>query len=62
MLREGDILKIEVTGPTETRAAADMVAPRLAHAPRTLTLFDLSERNLARHGVDTLDQVYRAIH
>jgi len=62
LLRAGDILKIEVTGPTETRAAADMVAPRLARTPRTVTLFDLSERNLARHGVDTLDQVYRAIH
>jgi hypothetical protein len=63
LLREGDVLKIEVTGPAETRAAAAMIAPRLAPAPpgspRTLILFDLSERNLTRHGTE-LDTVFRA--
>jgi hypothetical protein len=62
LLREGDVLKVEVTGPTETLAAANLISPELAHGPRTLSLFDLSERNLARHGIAPLDQVYRAIH
>ncbi len=63
MLREGDVLKVEVTGPAETRAAADMVAPHLpvVEMPRTVTLFDLSDRNLARHATPTLDQVFRAV-
>ena len=60
-LREGDVLKVEVTGPAETRAAAEMLAPHLATGERTLVLFDLSERNLTRHGTDDLDQVFRAL-
>jgi hypothetical protein len=62
-LREGDILKIEVTGPAETMAAARMLAPHLRGdgAARTVTLFDLSERNLTRHGTDQLDSVFRAL-
>jgi hypothetical protein len=65
LLREGDVLKIEVTGPAETQAAAAMIAPHLAattpgHA-RTITLFDLSERNLTRHGTDQLENVFRAL-
>jgi hypothetical protein len=60
LLREGDVLKIEVTGPAETLAAARMIAPHLSSA-RTVTLFDLSERNLTRHGTDQLDKVFRAI-
>jgi len=67
MLRAGDVLKVEVTGPAETHAAAELVASHLARAQtssgaRTLALFDLSERNLTRHGVDALDHVYRAVH
>lgn len=65
LLRAGDVLKIEVTGPAETRAAAAMIAGRLAAVPvsqpRALSLFDLSERNLHRHGVDDLEQVFRAV-
>lgn len=65
MLREGDVLKIEVTGPAETQGAAAMIAPHLAPTPpgtpRTLTLFDLSERNLTRHGTDQLEAVFRAV-
>jgi hypothetical protein len=61
LLREGDVLKVEVTGPTETLAAASLLAPELAHDTRTLSLFDLSERNLTRHGTDKLDQVFHAI-
>jgi hypothetical protein len=66
LVREGDILKTEVTGPTETRAAAAMLAAHLPPTPaagpaRTISLFDLSERNLTRHGNDQLDQVLRAV-
>jgi hypothetical protein len=62
MIREGDVLKIEVTGPAEALAAAEQIAPHLARDPRrTVSLFDLSERNLARHAVSTLDQVFRAV-
>ena len=54
LLREGDVLKVEVTGPAEALAAADMIAPHLppVESPRTVTLFDLSERNLTRHGTE----------
>lgn len=62
MIREGDALKIEVTGPAEASAAAAQIAPHLAPgARRTVSLFDLSERNLARHATATLDQVFRTI-
>jgi hypothetical protein len=62
-LRAGDVLKIEVTSPGETLTAARMLAPRLAPArkPRTVALFDLSERNLRRHAKDDLDLVFRAL-
>jgi len=63
LLREGDMLKIEVTGPDDALAAARQIAPHLAAAAgRTVTLFDLSERNLARHAPATLDLVFRAVH
>ncbi|MEZ4398713.1 MAG: hypothetical protein R3B06_01745 [Kofleriaceae bacterium] len=60
-LRPGDLLKVEVTGPDETLAAATMLATHLAPtaAPRTIALFDLSERNLARHGLDSLDHAFQ---
>jgi hypothetical protein len=62
LLREGDVLKIEVTGPAEALAAAEQIAPHLARrGGRTVSLFDLSERNLARHAPATLDQVFRAV-
>lgn len=62
-VREGDVLKVEVTGPAETAAAAAMLAPHLRGdgAARTVTLFDLSERNLTRHGTDQLDNVFRSL-
>lgn len=61
LLRAGDLLKIEVTGPDETQAAAAMLAAHLAVAttPRTIALFDLSERNLTRHGVTDLERVFQ---
>lgn len=58
VLREGDVLKVERMTPTDTLAAAALVRPLIA--PRTLTLFDLSERNLVRYAHDDLDQVFRA--
>jgi len=66
LLREGDVLKVEVTGPDQALAAAAMIAPRLARTPaggpaRTLSLFELSERNLTRHGHDHLEQLFRAV-
>ncbi len=64
LLREADVLKVEVTGPSETQTAATMLAARLAPrapggAARAVALFDLSERNLHRHGLDDLDHVFR---
>jgi hypothetical protein len=59
LLREGDLLEAERIGPIDTFAAATMLAPLLPRAPRTVTLFDLSERNLKRHGTDSLDDVFR---
>ena len=64
LLRAGDVLKIEVTAPADTLAAARMLAPRLAPVatPRTVALFDLSERNLRRHATDDLDLVFRSVY
>ncbi len=59
-LREGDLLKVEVTGPAESLDAAHMIAPHVK-SPQTVTLFDLSERNLHRHGTQQLDAVFQAI-
>lgn len=60
-LREGDTLKVEVTGPDETLAAAKLIDGHLSDGPRTITLFDLSERNLTRHDTASLDRVYREV-
>jgi hypothetical protein len=63
LVREGDVLKAETTGPDETFAAAMLIAPRLAPAAgRTVSLFDLSERNLHRHDSRSLERVFRTIH
>ncbi len=61
LLREGDQLKVEVTGPAEALAAASMLAGHLPRTTRTVTLFDLSERNLQRHGIAQLAQVFDAV-
>jgi hypothetical protein len=60
-LRAGDELMPETTSPDDTLAAASLLAPRLAPTARTVALFDLSERNLARHDQTSLDQVFRAV-
>jgi hypothetical protein len=66
LLREGDELVGEVTGPQEAAAAAALLAPALAPlpsagTPRTLALFDLSERNLSRHGSSTLERLFHSL-
>jgi hypothetical protein len=62
LLRAGDTLKIEVTGEAEAQAAAELVAPALVpDSARTVTLFDLSERNLSHHGVASLARVYDTV-
>jgi len=58
LLREGDVLKIERMGPSDVRTAADLVIPHLAPGARSVALFDLSERNLQRHGTDSLRQLF----
>ena len=62
LLRAGDELKGERLSATELAAAAAQVAPRLApsppDAPRTLALFDLSERNLRRHDSSQLEHLF----
>lgn len=65
LLREGDVLKPEVTGPAETLRAAKMLAPLLpdrrgSGTIRYVSLFDLSEKNIRRHGMAPLEQVFRA--
>ena len=64
LVREGDVLKTEITGPEETLTASVLVGPHLAPStvPRTVTLFELSERNLRRHDRRSLDRVFHAIH
>ena len=63
LVRDGDVLKTEVTGAEETLAAAALVAPHLVpDAARTVTLFDLSERNLRRHDHASLDRVFHLVH
>ena len=62
-VRAGDVLKVEVTGPDETRAAAALLARHLAPARdgRTIALFDLSERNLQRHATTDLERVFQTV-
>lgn len=64
LLREGDELAGEVTGPAQVAAAAAMVTaklPRSGKTPRTLALFDLSERNLARHSAGSLERLFSSL-
>jgi len=58
LLREGDQLKGETGDPL---AAASMLAGHLPRTTRSVTLFDLSERNLQRHGIAQLAQVFDAV-
>ena len=62
LVREGDILEAEITGPRDSQSAAEMVASHLApDAARTVSLFDLSERNLLRHDEASLESLFATI-
>lgn len=61
LLRAGDQLKGEVTGPEQTQAAAALLANHLGATPGTVAIFDLSDKNLRRHNTDTLERVFEAL-
>jgi hypothetical protein len=60
MVREGDALDVEGGDAAQSLAAASSLAPHLTRGtrPRTVSLFDLSEKNLARHDLSSLDHLY----
>lgn len=63
LLRQGDVLKGETLNASDLQTAADLLAKHLAPASdrRTVALFDLSERNLSRHGLRTLEQAFQVV-
>jgi hypothetical protein len=63
LLRQGDVLKGETLNASDIQKAATLLAKNLAPAskPRTVALFDLSERNLNRHGLRTLEQAFQVV-
>lgn len=58
MVREGDQLKPEGLDAAATEHAAELIAAKLRPEPRTVALFDLSDRNLDRLGVTTLEHLF----
>ncbi len=62
LVREGDVIEAETIDPATAREAAELLAGALPTSPdRTVTLFDLSPRSLARHDTPSLDQLFRII-
>ena len=63
LLRQGDVLKGETLSASDLQKAAALLAQNLAPGSkqRTIALFDLSERNLARHGLGTLEQAFQVV-
>jgi len=63
MVREGDALDLEGGDAAQSLAAASLLAPHLTRSgrPRTVSLFDLSEKNLARHDLSSLDRLYSSL-
>jgi hypothetical protein len=63
LLRQGDVLKGETLNASDLQKAGDLLANNLAPASarRTVALFDLSERNLSRHGLVTLEQAFQVV-
>ncbi|HEX2871725.1 MAG TPA: hypothetical protein VHP33_10720 [Polyangiaceae bacterium] len=63
LLRQGDVLKGETLNASDLQKATDLLARNLAPASkrRTVALFDLSERNLSRHGLRTLEQAFQVV-
>ncbi|MBS2025348.1 MAG: hypothetical protein JST92_23350 [Deltaproteobacteria bacterium] len=62
-LRAGDALKVESPSSAEVLEAARLLAPHLPprKSGRAVALFDLSERNLARHDDDSLGKLFDAV-
>lgn len=72
-VREGDVLQADAASPADALDAATRAAAHLSShlskvasatpgaAPLTITLFDLSDRNLRRHDPASLDRLFRAI-
>ena len=64
MVREGDELHADAASPADALDAATRAAAHLgpgSAAPRTVALFDLSDRNLRRHDPASLDKLFQAI-
>jgi hypothetical protein len=63
LLRQGDVLKAEALSASEIQECASLLAKNLAPASerRTVALFDLSERNLSRHGFHSLEQAFEVV-
>jgi hypothetical protein len=63
LLRRGDFLDLEESTPATTRAAAALLAPRLAAAAggRTIALFHLSDKNLGHYETTDLDQAFASL-
>lgn len=63
LLRQGDVLKGETLTETDLQSAAAMLTRHLGRSqqPRTVALFDLSERNLKRHAVNTLEAAFATV-
>jgi hypothetical protein len=62
LLRDGDFLDVEEITTDTTQSAADMIAPLLPPAPRTVSLFHLSEKDLAHHETPTLAHLFASFH
>jgi hypothetical protein len=63
LLRRGDFLDAEESTPSTTRTAAAMLASRLAAAPggRTISLFHLSDKNLAHYETPDLESIFASL-
>ncbi len=63
LLRQGDVLKGETLTAADLQTAGDLLAEHLSpdEAPRTVALFDLSDKNLERHHVANLDHAFRML-
>lgn len=61
-VRRDDLLHAEVVDVALAREAARLVAPHLPASPRTVALFDLSPRTVARFGTPGFLGVFDALH
>jgi hypothetical protein len=63
LLRQGDVLEGETLDQRDLATAAKLLESHLPRVtkPRTVALFDLSDRNLERHRLDTLEDTLATI-